>query len=169
MNKLTRSCKNFLIDELYVDMYREVTVEVTTEVVIDTARLTGDYNPAHLDAEYAAGTYFKRPIAHGLWSLGLVSGILGTQMPGPGTLWLSQTVTFTKPVFIGDKITASVTIERVNTERKTADIIVWCRNQEGETVLTGRGIISVPRCRVEWNMEDLKVAAERLCGSESEK
>ena len=75
------------------------------------ALVSGDVNPAHLDAEYAANDSFRRVIAHGMWGGGLISAVLGTELPGPGTIYLGQSLRFRRPVGLGDTITTSVTVK----------------------------------------------------------
>lgn len=101
------------------------------------AHLTGDSNPIHLDEEYAAGTRFGRRIAHGMLSAGYISAILGTRLPGPGSIYLSQTLKFTAPVYLGDSITATVTITEIRQDKPIVTARTECVNQEGTVVLTG--------------------------------
>ena len=105
--------------------------------------LTGDQNPVHMDAEYAAKTPFRGRIAHGLLTAGLVSAILGTQLPGLGTVYLSQSLRFLAPVRIGDTITAEVAVTAVRAEKRIVTLRTSCRNQHGETVLAGEAVVLV--------------------------
>jgi 3-hydroxybutyryl-CoA dehydratase len=113
------------------------TKTITQDDISHFADLTGDRNPVHLDEEYASGTRFGRRIAHGMLTAALISTVLGTKLPGPGAIYLGQTVRFLKPVFPGDEITATVTVERYNTERGRMLLSTVCRNAMGEYVLTG--------------------------------
>ncbi|MDR1706061.1 MAG: MaoC family dehydratase, partial [Clostridiales bacterium] len=103
-------------------------------------------NPAHINAEYAKGTFFKERIAHGLISAGLVSGVLGNIMPGYGTIWISQNLNFMAPVYFGDTVTA--TVEIVEKLEKKVKIKAACTNQNGVVVLEGEGIVSPPRTKI---------------------
>jgi 3-hydroxybutyryl-CoA dehydratase len=98
-----------------------------TETDIDAfAALTGDTNPVHLDSEYAATTPFKARIAHGMLSAGLISTVLGTQLPGPGCIYLEQQIKFKAPVFIGDTLVATVTVEDINQRRGRVSLKTQC-------------------------------------------
>lgn len=112
------------------------------------AAVSGDVNPAHLDIDYAKDTPFHGVIAHGLWGGSLISAILGTQLPGPGTVYLDQSLHFSRPVRLGDTVTASVTCTAKNdeTHRATFDCLVV--NQRGETVIRGVAEVLVPERKV---------------------
>ena len=98
-----------------------------TETDIDAfAALTGDTNPVHLDSEYAATTPFKARIAHGMLSAGLISTVLGTQLPGPGCIYLEQQIKFKAPVFIGDTLVATVTVADINQRRGRVSLKTQC-------------------------------------------
>ena len=116
---------------------------ITETDVVLYGGLTGDQNPVHMNAEYAATTPFGQRIAHGLLTAGLISAILGNQLPGLGTIYLSQTLEFKAPVFIGDTITAEVEVVAVRTERRIVTLRTECRNQQGMCVLTGTAVVKV--------------------------
>ena len=97
----------------------------------------GDLNPVHTDAHYAATTAFKSPIAPGIFTAGLISAVIGTRLPGPGAVYLSQSLKFVKPVRAGDTITARVDVLEVLAERNRARLQTVCVNQRGEEVLSG--------------------------------
>ena len=125
------------IGELRAGDVAEVVRRVVPEDVAEFVEAVGDYNPIHSDAEYAATTSFKEPIAPGVYTAGLISAVIGTQLPGPGAIYLSQSLTFMKPVKLGDTITACVTVVEVIRERNRIRLLTVCRNQRGEEVLTG--------------------------------
>ncbi|ETI64553.1 bifunctional enoyl-CoA hydratase/phosphate acetyltransferase [Sphingobium sp. C100] len=108
------------------------------------ALVSGDVNPAHLDAEFAASDLFGRVIAHGLWGGGLISAVLGTELPGPGTIYLSQSLRFRRPVGLGDTITASVTVKEKRAEHQVILFDCCCVNQKGEDVITGEAEVRAP-------------------------
>ena len=110
----------------------------------------GDYNPVHADREYAATTMFKQPIAPGIWTAGLISGVIGTRLPGPGAIYLSQELKFLKPVFFGDVITARVEVLEVLRERNRIRLKTVCENQRGEEVLTGDALVMPSKTSVEY-------------------
>jgi acyl dehydratase len=108
----------------------------------------GDYNPVHSDAAYAAGTPFKAPIAPGIYTAGLISAVIGTRLPGPGAIYLSQSLKFVKPVKAGDTITARVEIIEVIRERNRIRLQTVCVNQLGEEVLSGEAWVMPSKSRV---------------------
>jgi len=121
----------------------------TTKTITETdvylfAGITGDLNPAHVNEEYARTTRFGGRIAHGILSAGLISAVLGMKLPGPGSIYLSQTLNFTAPVRIGDTITATAeVVEIINGKRLR--LRTTCVNQRGETVVEGEAVVLPPR------------------------
>jgi 3-hydroxybutyryl-CoA dehydratase len=109
------------------------------------AGLTGDLNPAHINNEYAKTTIFKERICHGMLLAGLISGVIGTKLPGPGTVYIEQSVKFLAPVYIGDTVTAIVEVARIVNSGKWAELITSCVNQKDTVVLEGRALVSLPR------------------------
>lgn len=120
------------------------TKTFTDEDVCTFAHLTGDTNPVHLDADYAAATVFSQRIVHGMLTSALISAVLANDLPGPGTIYLGQNLKFKKPVFIGDTITATVTISQVRAERKIVTFETTCTNQNGEVVIEGEATVKAP-------------------------
>ncbi|KAB2862287.1 MAG: MaoC family dehydratase [Anaerolineae bacterium] len=120
------------------------TKTFTDEDVRTFAHLTGDTNPVHLDADYAATTVFGQRIVHGILTSALISAVLANDLPGPGTIYLGQNLKFKKPVFIGDTITATVTISQVRAERKIITFETTCTNQNGEVVIEGEATVKAP-------------------------
>jgi 3-hydroxybutyryl-CoA dehydratase len=116
---------------------------VTAHDVEAFAQITGDTNPVHLDAAYAAETRFGARIAHGMLAVSYISAVLGTRFPGPGTIYLSQNVSFLKPVFLGDTITATVTVSRFREDKGIVTFVTECWNQAGEKVVDGQAVCLV--------------------------
>jgi acyl dehydratase len=110
----------------------------------------GDYNPVHADREYAATTIFKEPIAPGIWTAGLISAVIGTRLPGPGAIYLSQELKFLRPVLFHDVITARVEVVEVLSERNRMRLKTVCTNQRGEEVLTGEALVMPSKTSVEY-------------------
>jgi acyl dehydratase len=108
----------------------------------------GDYNPVHSDRAYAATTPFREPIAPGIFTAGLISAVIGTQLPGPGSIYLSQSLKFIKPVKAGDTITARVEVSEVLRERNRVRLLTVCTNQRGEDVLSGEAWVMPSRTAV---------------------
>jgi 3-hydroxybutyryl-CoA dehydratase len=132
-------------DQLTVGDTDRFSKTVTDADIYLFAGVTGDLNPAHIDEDYARGTFFKTRIAHGMLSAGFVSAVIGTRLPGPGTVYMRQTLDFLAPVRIGDTVTATVeVIEKLN-EKKRVRLKTICTNQEGVKVLEGEALVSPPR------------------------
>ena len=109
------------------------------------AGITGDLNPAHVNESVASASRFGGRIAHGILSAGLISAVLAMQLPGPGSIYLGQTLKFTAPVRIGDTITATVTITELNTGKNRVKLHTVCTNQEGAVVIDGEASVMPPK------------------------
>ena len=116
---------------------------ITEADIVLFAAVTGDTNPMHLNAEYARGTIFKERIAHGMLAAGLITKVLGTQLPGPGTIYLSQTLKFRAPVRIGETVTATVEVMELHADKHRATLSTIC-TVAGKSVLDGEAYVSVP-------------------------
>jgi 3-hydroxybutyryl-CoA dehydratase len=133
------------IDELKVGDSAQFSKTVSETDVYLFAGITGDFNPAHVDEEYARKTYFGTRIAHGLLPAGFISAVMGNRLPGPGSIYLRQELTFLGTVKIGDTITARVEVVEIDTVKGRVRMLTTCDNQEGKRVLTGEAIVSPPR------------------------
>ncbi|EPR10983.1 bifunctional enoyl-CoA hydratase/phosphate acetyltransferase [Sphingobium indicum IP26] len=140
--------ENRTFDEIEPGDTASLTRTLTERDIQLFALVSGDVNPAHLDADYAATDLFRRVIAHGMWGGGLISAVLGTELPGPGALYLSQSLRFTRPVGLGDTITASVTVVEKRPERGIVVFDCRCVNQAGEDVITGQAEVKAPTEKV---------------------
>jgi acyl dehydratase len=118
---------------------------ITDEIIRNFAMLTGDTNPVHLNDEYAATTRFGRRIAHGMIAAGLVSAALANDLPGPGTVYLSQTLNFKAPVYPADTITATLEVKSLHASKPIATLITTCANQDGVIVLEGEAVVLYER------------------------
>ncbi|MBM4339416.1 MAG: MaoC family dehydratase [Deltaproteobacteria bacterium] len=125
------------IHEIKVGDSAQITKTITEEIINDFARVTGDTNPVHTNPAYAEKTIFKGRIAHGVYSLGIFSTILGNILPGYGTIYLSQEVKFLSPVRIGDTIMAKVEVIEIIPEKNRAKFKTICINQDGIIVVDG--------------------------------
>ncbi len=123
----------------------EMRKTIADEDVRAFAELTGDRNPVHLDEEYAAGTRFGRRIAHGMLGASLISAVLANELPGRGTVYLSQRLRFTAPVFLGDTVTARVVVKGVREDEPVVTLETFCTNQRGERVVEGEAVVLVPK------------------------
>jgi 3-hydroxybutyryl-CoA dehydratase len=130
-------------DELTVGMAAERTRVISDALVRAYAELTEDFNPLHVDDEIANKSRFGGRIAHGMLSAGLVSAVLGMDMPGPGALWLTQSIKFTRPVMVGDTLTTRVEVIELMPAKRRARLATTCRNQKGETTLDGEALIQM--------------------------
>lgn len=131
------------IEELSVGMSASFAKTVTEADIVLFAGVSGDTNPVHLNAEYAAGTMFKSRIAHGMLSAGFISAVLGTKLPGPGAIYMSQSLKFKAPVRIGDTVTATAEITEVIAEKKRVVMKTVC-TVAGAVVLEGEAMLMVP-------------------------
>lgn len=137
--------KGYTIDEVEIGQSASFTKTVTEADAYNYAGVSGDFNPAHINEEYAKETFFKTRIAHGMISAGFISAVLGTKLPGPGTIYLGQDLKFTKPVKFGDTITATCTVEEIIKEKNRLILTTVCTNQDGEVVIDGKAIVLAPK------------------------
>jgi len=117
--------------------------QITDAVVRAFAELSGDFNPIHLDDEFARNTRFGRRIAHGMISGALISAVLGYEFKERKVVYLSQTMRFVAPVFIDDTVTATATVTNIREDKPIITVETVCTNQAGETVVTGEGKIMI--------------------------
>jgi len=141
MDAIVRTGKFF--EDLQVGMVSSYTRIVGIEDIQAYAVVTGDDNPMHLDEAYAAATMFKGRIAHGMLTAGYLSTIFGTRLPGPGCIYVSQSLNFRAPVRIGDEVIAKVTLTELIPARRRAIFACDC-SVAGKTVLQGEAVLMVP-------------------------
>jgi 3-hydroxybutyryl-CoA dehydratase len=118
--------------------------EVTEKKILTFAEATDDRNPLHLDEAFAKASMFKTRVAHGMLAAGFISAVLGTMYPGVGTIYLSQTVKFLKPVYINDRITVKITVMDVMNEKNRLRLETICVNQNNDQVLIGEAMVMPP-------------------------
>jgi len=133
------------IEELEVGQSARFSKTITETDVYGFAGITGDFNPAHVDEQYAKNTYFKERIAHGMLSASFISTVIGTMLPGPGTIYMEQNVRFMAPVKFGDTITAVAEVTEIIADKKRVRLKTTCTNQEGTIVVDGEALASPPR------------------------
>lgn len=134
-------------------IFEQLSVGQTAEsaTVYDEARVrafaevSGDANPIHLDENFAKTSMFGQRIAHGLLVASSISAVLANQLPGTGTVYLSQSLKFTKPVYLGDTITTRVTVRSLEPEKRLVELETVCSNQKGDTVIEGVALTKCPR------------------------
>lgn len=130
-------------EDLELGMSASVSRTVSEADILMFAGVSGDTNPVHLDQEFAASTMFGGRIAHGMLSAGLISAVFGTRLPGPGSIYLSQTLKFKAPVKIGDTVVARVTVKELKTEKRRAVFSTVC-TVGGNVVLDGEAELLIP-------------------------
>jgi 3-hydroxybutyryl-CoA dehydratase len=133
------------LEELQVGETAELTKTVTESDIYLYAGITGDFNPAHINETYAQQTFFKRRIAHGMLMGGFVSAVVGTRLPGPGTIYISQNLGFFAPVYPDDTVTARVEVTEIAPEKKRVTLKTTCTNQDGKVVVDGEAVVSPPK------------------------
>ena len=136
--------ENRTFDEIGLGETASLVRTLSREDIDLFAVMSGDVNPAHVDEEYARSDMFHALIAHGMWGASLISTLLGTKLPGPGTIYLSQTLGFHHPVMVGDTITVTITVTARETERHRVTFDCACTNQRGEVVISGSAIVIAP-------------------------
>ena len=140
--------ENRTFDELTVGETASSSHLVTQRDIDLFSTVTGDVNPAHVDPAYAETDMFHHIIIQGMWGAGLISAVLGTKLPGPGTIYLGQNLRFTRPVSIGDTITATLTVKEKKPEKGDVTLDCVCANQRGEAVITGTAYTRAPREKI---------------------
>ncbi len=120
-----------------------ISKTITEADVYGFAGITGDFNPLHVDAEYARRSRFGERIAHGMLTAGLISTVLGMRLPGPGAVYLSQSLKFLKPVKFGDTVTAAAEVAAYRQDKRVLTLRTSCTNQDGETVAEGESVLLV--------------------------
>lgn len=136
--------QGFYFDELSVGQAVEISRVVGTADIEAFAEVSGDNNPVHLDEAYAATTQFGERIAHGMLSAAYISAILGTRLPGPGAIYLSQSLRFRRPVKIGDLVVARATVTALDEAKGRVTLETVCE-VGGKTVMDGEAVVIAPR------------------------
>ena len=136
--------QGLFFEDLSVGRSAELTRVVSAADIDSFAAVSGDNNPVHLDEAYARTTTFQTRIAHGMLSGAYISAVLGTQLPGPGAIYLSQNLKFRRPVRIGDAVIARVVVQALDARRGHATFTTLCQ-VDGRTVTEGEAVIMVPR------------------------
>ena len=121
----------------------DVTKEITEKDINLMAELTGDFNPIHIDEDFAKKTRFNGRIAHGVMSAGLISAVLGMHLPGPGAIYLGQTLKFLNPVRVGDTVKAEAVVTKWRPEKKILHLDTLCSNQDGEPIVEGEAVLLI--------------------------
>jgi 3-hydroxybutyryl-CoA dehydratase len=136
--------ENFTINELSVGFSKTYSKTLTQKDIILFAACSGDVNPVHLDKDYAATTPFGEPIAHGMWTGALISAAIATQLPGPGSVYRSQSLSFKNPVKVGDTVTIKLTVSEIKERIKLVVLDCEAHNQEGKLIAKGVAEVIAP-------------------------
>ncbi|KZD12129.1 MaoC family dehydratase [Oceanibaculum pacificum] len=141
---MTEELRGAYIDEVSIGQTAVFSKTITETDIILFSGISGDTNPLHLDADYAATTPFKRRIAHGMLSASLLSGVLGTKLPGPGCIYVSQSLNFRAPVRPGDTVVARATVTRIDAARRQVVLETTCTVADA-VVLDGEALVMLPK------------------------
>ncbi|MGL1833274.1 MaoC family dehydratase [Rhodocyclaceae bacterium SMB388] len=136
-------CYGYDFEDLTVGMTASIGRTVSEADILAFAGVSGDTNPVHLDAEFAASTMFAGRIAHGMLSASYVSTVFGTRLPGPGCIYVSQSLRFKAPVRVGDTVVARVTVTALDPDKRRASFDTVC-TVAGKTVLDGQAVLMIP-------------------------
>lgn len=131
---------NNVEDEL-IGKIQTITVTITEKMIKDFAKVSGDFNPIHIDEGYAKNTIFGKRISHGMLVGSFISNVIANKLPGPGTIYLSQNFSFKKPVFIGDEITAIVEVLEKKEQKPVYRLKTTCVNQDDKVVIEGESYV----------------------------
>ncbi len=140
------------VEDLEVGMSAEKKYSIDYQDVVKFSEISGDWNPAHHDEQYAANSFFQERVAHGMFSTAQFSGLFGMNMPGLGTLWLKQSVEFLRPAFLGREYRAVVTVTAIDRETNTVTLSTECFNEQGEKIVTGEGVVKPIPAKVKAKM-----------------
>ncbi len=151
-------------DEIKLGESASLTRTLTKQDIQLFAIITGDMNPAHLDEAYAKTDIFHQIVGHGMWTGSMFSALLGMQLPGPGTIYLKQTLEFLHPVHLGDTITASVKVIAKDDKKKSITFETICANERGEHVLQGEALVLAPTEKICWDAKPLPEIQVKTAG-----
>ena len=144
-----RILRNRTFDELAIGDTATIERTLAQQDIQLFAVLSGDLNPTHIDPDFAASTRYSGVIAHGMWGGALISAVLGTRLPGPGTVYLGQTLRFLAPVRLGDRLTVQVTVTALDPGKRCVTLACSCTNQDGKRVIEGEAQVIAPDERIE--------------------
>jgi phosphotransacetylase/acyl dehydratase len=140
--------ENRTFNEIQLGESASLSRTLTKDDILLFAAVSGDVNPAHVDEEFARSDIFHKVIAHGMWGAALISTVLGTLLPGPGTIYLSQTLRFKRPVAVGDTVTVTVTAQEKIQDKRRVVFACQCVNQAGEVVIEGAAEVMAPKEKI---------------------
>jgi 3-hydroxybutyryl-CoA dehydratase len=132
----------FFIEDLRLNQTEEIEKKITEKDINEFAKLSGDDNPVHTNSDFAKKTIFKQKVAHGFLSASLISMLIATKLPGPGSIYLSQNLKFLAPVFIDDLVRVKVTVEEIDQEKKKVKLQTECFKNE-KKIISGEAVVLV--------------------------
>ena len=131
------------MSEFKIGQNARISKTISEQEVLHFADIVKDHNPIHIDKDFAKKSIFGKRIVHGMFGASLISAVLGTKLPGPGAIYLSQTLQFLAPVFIGDTITAKVKVIKIRNDKPIITLETSCYNKNGDLVLVGEAVLKV--------------------------
>ena len=137
-----KTLHGFFIEDLQLDQTDKIERKITEKDIDNFAKLTGDNNPVHTNLDFAKKTIFKQKVAHGFLSASLISSLIATKLPGPGSIYLSQNLKFLAPVFIDDLVIVKVTVKEIDHEKKKVKLQTECFKNE-KKIISGEAIVLV--------------------------
>lgn len=140
---MATAANGVFFEDLSVGQEASLSTTVSEADIVAFAEISGDKNPVHIDAQYAAGTMFKERFAHGMLSAAYISAVFGMKLPGPGAIYISQTLNFKAPVKIGDTVVTTVKVIELIAEKKRARFETVC-SVNGKAVVQGEAVLMVP-------------------------
>ncbi len=141
---MLETANGLFFEDIDLDMSAQLTRTVQEGDLVAFADITGDYNPVHMDASYAAETMFKERISHGMLTASYMSAVFGMKLPGPGAIYISQTLNFRRPVKIGDQITAKASVLELFPAKNRVRFLCECTNIDNKIVVEGEAMLMVP-------------------------
>lgn len=147
--------ENITFEELEIGQSAELKRTLTQKDIELFAAVSGDVNPAHMDEHYAENSLFHGVIGHGMWSGGLISTVLGTELPGPGTIYLEQDMRFKKPVMLGDEVTVRVSVKSKRDDKPVVAFDCICLNEKGEVLVEGTATVLAPTEKIKIPRPDI--------------
>lgn len=137
--------QGYHVNQIEIGQSASFSKTITETDIYLFAGISGDLNPAHINEEQAKQTRFKKRIAHGMLTASFISTVIGMQLPGPGTIYLEQSIQFKAPVYIGDTIEAIAEVASIDKDRNRVGLNTFCYNQEGVLVIEGKALVMPPK------------------------
>lgn len=147
--------ENKIFEEIQIGDEASIVRQLSKSDIIQFAELSGDTNPAHFDTEFARDQRFRDVVAHGMWTGTLISAVLGTKLPGPGTIYIGQNLDFLEPVYPGDVVTTRVVVQQKTSKGRRVILLCECKKQGGALVVSGEAVVKAPKTKVRCSSKNL--------------